>query len=197
MLKKIIRLLLLLILAALLVWAALIGVVVWQENHVGDTETYDAIIVLGAQVKPDGEPSVQLGWRLDTAAEAYKKHPCPVVTCGAQGSDEPAPEGEVMRDYLVAAGVPAEDILVDNASTNTRENIANAAALLNGRAARVLIVTSDYHLPRAIALAEDCGLDATGLGSATLPEYWLKNHAREALAYVKYWLQKYLKLPLD
>lgn len=188
--KKMIRILLILVLLGVLVWAVLIGVVVWQEKHVGDTTSYDAIIVLGAQVRPDYTPSVQLGWRLDTAAEAYKAHKCWVVTCGAQGSDEPAPEGDVMREYLIKAGVAPEDILVDNTSMNTRQNITNAARLLDGRAARVLIVTSDYHLPRAMALARDLGMDATGLGSPTLPEYWLKNHAREALSYVKYWAQK-------
>ena len=62
---------------------------------------------------------------------------------------------------------------------------------------RVLIVTSDYHLPRALALAKDQGLTASGIGSTTLPEYWIKNHFREALSWIKYWGQKYLRLPLD
>ena len=58
------------------------------------------------------------------------------------------------------------------------------------------VVTSDYHVPRALALAEDYGLSATGIGSPCLSEYWIKNHSRETLAWVKYWLKKYLHLNL-
>ena len=48
------------------------------------------------------------------------------------------------------------------------------------------IVTSDYHLPRAMQLARDRGLAAEGLGSPCKPEYWMKNHFREVLAWGKY-----------
>ena len=97
-----------------------------------------------------------------------------------------------MKNYLIRHGVPAEMILTDPDSFNTRENLRNAAVLLRetGEVRKVLIVTSDYHLPRAMALANDEGLEAAGLGSPCKPEYWLKNHAREALSWVKYWLQK-------
>ena len=61
---------------------------------------------------------------------------------------------------------------------------------------RVLIVTSDYHVPRAMAIAQDLGFEAEGLGARCLPERWIKNHAREALAWCKYWAKKYLRLPL-
>jgi len=58
-------------------------------------------------------------------------------------------------------------------------------------------VTSDYHVPRSLALARDLGFQATGLGSPCKQEYWLKNHARELLAWVKYLGMKYLHLPLE
>lgn len=190
--------LLILLLAAILAYLGVVAMVWWKETHLPPTDGYDAIVVLGAQVKADGTPSVQLQWRLDTAYDLWAAHPCPIVTCGAQGSDEPAPEGEVMRDYLAAKGVGEEWLLVDAASFNTRQNLRHAAELLADTGAEtVLIVTSDYHLPRAMALAEDMGLNATGRGSPIKPEYWIKNHAREALSWIKYWGQKYLHLPLD
>ena len=188
---------------AAVVYAGLIGYVCIQEGSVlkavPTAENYDAIIVLGAQVTPDGSPSVQLGWRLDAACEAWKQKKVPIVVCGAQGKDEPMTEAEAMGRYLVSKGVPEEDILKDPESFNTNQNLKNAAELLRELpdVHRVLIVTSDYHVPRSLALARDLGFDACGMGSPCKPEYWLKNHAREALAWCKYWGRKYLHLPLE
>lgn len=190
--------LLCLMLAGMIGYLGIIGMLVWKVNHIPQAEDYDAIVVLGAQVRSDGSLSLQLQWRLDAALEAWQKRQVPIVTCGAQGSNEPAPEAWVMRDYLMEKGVPEEMILTEAASFNTRQNIRHAAELLEGREiATVLIVTSDYHLPRAMALAKDEGLNAAGLGAQTLPEYWIKNYGREGLAWIKYWAQKYLHVPLE
>lgn len=190
--------LLCLMLAGMIGYLGIIGMLVWKVNHIPQAEDYDAIVVLGAQVRSDGSLSLQLQWRLDAALEAWQKQQVPIVTCGAQGSNEPAPEAWVMRDYLMEKGVPEEMILTEAASFNTRQNIRHAAELLEGREiTTVLIVTSDYHLPRAMALAKDEGLNAAGLGAQTLPEYWIKNYGREGLAWIKYWAQKYLHVPLE
>ncbi len=192
MIRKLLKIVLTLLIVGVLCYAGLIAMICIKENNVPELKDYDAIVILGAQVKADGTPSVQLQWRMDTAYELWQEHPCLIVTCGAQGSDEPAPEGEVMRDYLLAKGVPEDQLLVDNTSVNTKQNLQNAAALLKDTGAeKIAIVTSDYHLPRAMALAEDMGLTATGKGSPTKAEYWLKNHAREALSWLKYWYEKY------
>ena len=186
-----------LVLAGILCYAGLIGFVVIREKEANRpmeelTYDFDAIVVLGAQVLPSGEPNTQLQWRLDAALRAFEQKQVPIVTTGAQGRDEPMPEAEAMKSYLTRHGVPAEMILTDPDSFNTRENLRNAAKLLReaGEVRKVLLVTSDYHLPRAMALANDEGLEAAGLESPCKPEYWLKNHAREALSWVKYWLQK-------
>ena len=184
-------------------YCCIIGYLCIQEGSVQKTvpspEQYDAIIVLGAQVLPDGSPSVQLGWRLDAAYEAYQQKPVPVVVCGARGKDEPMTEADAMKQYLTDKGVPDETILKDPDSFNTRQNLKNASDLLKKKTGikKVLIVTSDYHVPRSMAIARDMGFDACGLGSPCKPEYWIKNHAREALAWCKYWGVKYLHLPLE
>ncbi len=197
---KLMKLAMLLILLGILFYLGVVAMVVYREKNVPPAGEYDAIIVLGAQVKPDGEPSLQLQWRLDAAAKAWQERNSLVVVCGAQGSNEPAPEAHVMRDVLIRQGVPAESILMDDKSFNTRQNIGNAVRLMEGHDVdRVLIVTSDYHLPRAMAIAEDAGLEASGLGSPTKLglRFWVKNHGREGLAWIKYWMQKYLHLPLE
>ena len=197
---RLMKLAMLLILLGILFYLGVVAMVVYRTNNVPPAGEYDAIIVLGAQVKPDGEPSIQLQWRLDAAVKAWQERNCLVVVCGAQGSNEPAPEAHVMRDELIRQGVPEDVILMDDKSFNTKQNINNAIQLMEGRDVdRVLIVTSDYHLPRSMALAEDAGLEASGVGSPTKQglRFWVKNYGREGLAWIKYWMQKYLHLPLE
>ena len=201
--SRLLRVLATVLAAGVLCFAGLVGFVVIRENSVAREVSalggdYDAIIVLGAQVLLSGEPNTQLEWRLDAALEAWKAHQVPIVACGGQGADEPLPEAEAMRNYLTARGVPEEMVLMDPDSYNTNQNLQHAGEILKKVPGirKVVIVTSDYHVPRAMALAEDMGFEAAGLGSPCKPEYWLKNHAREALAWVKYWMMKYLHLKL-
>ena len=176
---------------AILAWIGLVIFVTIKEKTVpeADPASTQAIIVLGAQVQPDGSLSVQLQWRLDKALEMYRQNPQPIVVCGAQGTNEPVTEASAMYAYLAANGVKEDDLILEDSSFNTRQNLMNAKKLLGEDVRRVLIVTSDYHLPRALALAADTGFDACGVGSPIKWIYWPKNHFREALAWVKYWLQ--------
>ena len=92
-------------------YGALIGYLCIREAKVlkdaaAIVDDYDALIVLGAQVKPDGTPSVQLEWRLDCAVEVWQKKQVPIVVCGAKGKDEPEPEANAMKSYLMGKGVP-------------------------------------------------------------------------------------------
>ena len=199
-LKRLFKLGLLCMLLGVIFYLGVVAMVCYREKNVPPAGEYDAIIVLGAQVKPDGTLSLQLQWRVDAAAKAWRERRSLIVVCGAQGSNEPATEASVMKAELIRQGVPEEYILMDEESFNTRQNIANAVKLLEGRdVQRVLVVTSDYHLPRAMAIAEDAGLEASGVGSPTKlgVRFWVKNHGREALAWIKYWMQKYLHLPLE
>ena len=81
-----------------LVYLCLFAWVCYAESHLETPPETDVIIVLGAQVKPDGTPSVQLEYRLEAALSAYRDHPQKVVCCGGQAGTEPAPEGRVMAD---------------------------------------------------------------------------------------------------
>ena len=200
MIRKLMKAALILVLLGILFYLGVVGMVIYRQNNLPPVGAYDAIIVLGAQVKPSGEPSLQLQWRIDAAAKAWKERESLIVVCGARGANEPATEASVMRDELIKQGVRADMILMDEKSFNTRQNIANAAKLLEGREVNhVLVVTSDYHLARAMAIAEDAGLSASGVGAPTLQGLrpWVKNQGREGLAWIKYWMQKYLHLPLE
>ena len=203
-LRPALKILMCLVSAGVLAFGLLLAFICIQEGNVPKKvdelgEDFDAVIVLGAQVKPDGVPSVQLSWRLDTAAEVWIKKQVPIVVCGARGKDEPEAEAVTMKRYLEDKGIPSEMILTDPDSFNTEQNLAHAKKLLDeypDSIRKVVIVTSDYHVPRSMALARDLGLSADGIGSPCLREYWIKNHGREALAWCKYWANKYLHLNL-
>lgn len=190
------------LLAGILIYLIALGVLCIRESGIPKDPAgmmYDAIVVLGAQVTPEGIPSLQLQSRLDAARQAWNLHPVPVVLCGAQGKNEPDTEAAVMKAYLTASGIPEAQIRMDTESFNTRQNLNNAGKLLSDLqpGSVILLVTSDYHAPRAAAMARDAGWNVRALGSPCKPEYWLKNHLRETLAWFKYWGMKYFSLPLD
>ena len=181
-----------LVLAALVVLLCLCLILaVWVlETHLPSEEGSDVILVLGAQVKPDGTPSIALERRMTTALGAYRELQRPIICCGARGVNEPAPEGEVMRNWFLSQGCPEEDVIAETGSFNTRENLVNAKAIMQARGCkRALIVTSDYHVPRALALARQEGVDASGRGSPSKPQYFLHNHLREGLSWIKFLME--------
>lgn len=179
--------------AGLLAAAALIGFVYYMETHLPEIKDSDVIIVLGAQVKADGTPSEALRRRMTAALETYREDPQTIICCGAQGANEPAAEGDVMRAWLVDSGVREEDVIAETQSFNTRENLLNARAIMDERGLeQALIVTSDYHVARALALCRQVGIPSTGKGSPSKPEYFIKNHVREGLSWIKFALESML-----
>ena len=194
MLNRIIRRLLvglvLLALLGLLCAAGLMGFVYYKETHLPPVGDSDVIIVLGAQVKEDGTPSVALERRMTAALESYLEKPQLIIVCGAQGINEPRAEGDVMRDWLIEKGVRPEDVVAETASFNTRENLVYARTIMEHRGlSQALVVTSDYHVARALELCRQTGIAATGKGSPSKPEYFIKNHFREGLSWIKLWLE--------
>lgn len=185
---------LLAILVAILCEAALFTAVAVNARRLDDPQPADAILILGARIRPDGTPTPALERRLDRALELYQAGYAPlVITTGARGNDEPMPEADAMRTYLLERGVPADAVLAENASYNTIESLENAKAMLDARGlSSAIIVTSDYHLWRALSMCRDIGLAATGAGSQnalTFPVA-IRNILQETLSWVKYVLTR-------
>ena len=99
----------------------------------------DYVIVLGAKVKPDGTLSKTLKLRLDKALEYAKENPETIlVLSGAKGEDEPCPEAEAMEQYLLGQGAAAEQLLLEEQSFSTVENLAYSKLLIENREQKLL-----------------------------------------------------------
>ena len=191
-LKRALIVLLVLALAAVLAFGVLLGIVLTgsRDSVRGDPRI---MIILGCQVKPWG-PSILLQDRLDKALEYFEAHPDTViVTSGAQGADEPSTEAAAMRDYLVERGVPAEQILLEERSTNTLENIRYSLDVLAEHGydvtADIAVVSNGFHLARVRMIwGRVCGgtysLSTLAAQSSHMPSR-LKMYVREPLALVK------------
>ena len=142
---------------------------------------YDAIMLLGVALRHDDQPTDELRARVKKAAEVYRRYDgsIPVMPCGGATKGHARTEADVMAELLVAEGVPAEAIRKESKSRTTVENFRNAQALL-GDKARVLVVTSDYHVRRAVKTAKRVGLRARGV-AAPLPHdaLWICNRMLE------------------
>ena len=188
------RALLALVCLGAVMFVALVGTVSVCAALERAVEPADCIIVLGARVRPDGTLSDSLRYRCESALAAWREELAPaLIVCGAQGGDEPMPEAIAMRDWLMAQGVPEEAILVEGASFNTEQNLDNARALMDERGWKsAIVVTSEYHLQRALWLARDAGIDACGIPAESphpLPMR-LKDRVREACGWGMYALRK-------
>lgn len=187
------KLVILLLAALVLCYGALEGVILLGRRD-DARRNAPVMIVLGCMVWPEG-PSPALQRRLNTALEYWQTHPeVIVVVSGGQGANEPVSEAQAMFDYLVAHGVPEEQILLEDASTSTKENLLYSIALLEQQGydlsvTPVVIVSNDFHLARVRMLARRCGLDADTLG-APMPDLSsaFYSYNREVFALVKSFL---------
>ncbi len=145
----------------------------------------DYIIVLGSQVHESG-PSTVLKYRLDKAVQYLEENPETVcIVSGGQGANEPFPEAHGMAEYLVAQGIPEERILLEDASLTTEENLRYSRELMNPGAS-IGLVTNNFHVFRALQLAEKEGLEnVSGIAAESTPLYLPNNMLREFFAELK------------
>lgn len=147
----------------------------------------DCILVLGAGVWGEGEnavPSPMLTDRLETALALYEAGAAAkLIMSGDHGRAE-YDEVNVMKAYAVEAGIPSADVFMDHAGFSTYESLYRAREVFQAR--RVLIVTQEYHLYRALYIARALGLEAWGV-SASLRPYAGQNYYdfREVFARAK------------
>lgn len=130
-----------------------------HESVGAETAGRRAAVVLGA-AQYDGEPSPVLRARLDEGARLYEEGQVSivVVTGGNQAGDVTT-EAKAGYDYLRAAGIPDEQLLLEVQGGSTYESLAATARFIDGdEIDEVVLVTDRYHARRATLVAEEVGL---------------------------------------
>ena len=147
---------------------------------------FDYVVIHGAGLLDGDRVSKLLSDRIDKAIEVYGKDPTPpiLIPSGGQGADESISEAEAMRRYLVGKGIPAEHIIAEGESATTYENLANSKAIIDARggSAYTALVTSNYHVYRALRYCRQIGLKCVGVGSRVAFYYWPSALIREYVA---------------
>ena len=144
------------------------------------------LIVLGAQVKGT-KVTKSLAKRLDAAGDYLMKHPDAKAVCtGGQGPGEDITEALAMKQYLVQAGIKEDRILLEEKSVNTYENLKFALDIIGDTEAEVAVVTNNFHVYRAMYLAEHVGFkNIQGIAGKSDQRLLLNYMVREGLALAK------------
>lgn len=146
-------------------------------------EGYDCILILGAKVYGNS-PSAMLQDRLDTGAALYfngvaKK----IIVSGDHGQIE-YDEVNAMKKYLMGLGIPDSDIFMDHAGFCTYDSVYRASYIFGVK--KMVIVTQNFHLPRAMFIADMYGIECVGVSADRNTYYGVAyNYLREVPARIK------------
>ncbi|URW70950.1 YdcF family protein [Lactobacillus kefiranofaciens subsp. kefirgranum] len=137
---------------------------------------YDGI--MGKKVTP------LLAARISRGIEIYQENPgSKLIMSGGRGPGEDIPEAEAMAAYAEKLGIPKADIIIENKSRTTKENLQFLHKLMAPNS-KFCLVTSSYHVYRALVLAKHQGLKCIGYGAKTKLYFTLNAFVREFIAYL-------------
>ena len=153
-------------------------------QEAAELEGVDCILVLGCLVKDNGVPSDMLHDRLRRGVELYDLGASGKLLMSGDHGRDGYDEVDAMKRYAVDAGVESADVFMDHAGFSTYESLYRARDVFCAK--KVIIVTQEYHLYRALYIAEKLGLEAYGV-SADYRSYTgqRSRDIREVLARIK------------
>lgn len=141
-------------------------------------------VVFGAEIYPDGKPSPYVVGRLRLAKQLYDLHKVKAILVTGDHGRWTYDEPDTMRAWLIAQGVPAAKVVADYAGFDTYQSCSRAYRIFGVRHA--ILVSQDFHVPRAVALCRAVGIQADGVGNPQDHNtmYW-RNWGRDQLADTK------------
>ena len=123
-------------------------------------EDADCILVLGAGVR-NNKPTPMLNDRLEVAIQLYKDGKASKIIMSGDHGQEDYNEVGIMKTFAIENGVPSSAIFMDHACFSTYESLYRAKEIF--KAKKVIIVTQDYHLYRALYIGNQLGIEAVGV----------------------------------
>jgi len=156
------------------------------------TFTEDCVLVLGGGLRGE-EILPTLQYRLDKCIDYLQHNPnVPVIVTGGQGRNETICESEAMKRYLVSKGVDANQIIEENQSKNTRQNMQFSKILMDSIFPSgnysVVCITSDFHAYRANLLSKKANLSVSHYNAKTPWYLYPSAYCRETLSFIKMWI---------
>ena len=152
--------------------------------HIRKQRRLDYIVVLGCGVIGDRVTPLLAG-RIEKGLQLLNKNPSArIIMSGGQGPGENLPEGEAMAKYAIDKETAKERIIIENKSVNTMENLRFSKALMEKEKPKIAIVTTSYHVFRALVLAKQCGIRCVGFGARTKWYFTLNAVLREFVGYL-------------
>ena len=176
---------------ALICFLGIEAVIISYPKH--NEKKDDYLIVLGAGLDNGKTPNLILQERLDAAIKCIGENQTQhIVLSGGQGSDEDIPEAQAMSEYLQERGVEKEEIILEDKSKDTNENLKYSKEKIEENSHKSLnevsvkIVTTDFHAFRSSILAKKNGyVNFDNYSSPTVWYFIPSTYTREALAVVK------------
>ena len=156
-----------------------------------ELKNIDCILILGASIKGN-YPSPMLEDRLKQGLSLYKENITPKIIVSGDHMTKDYDEVNVMKDYLVGHGAPSQDVFMDHAGISTYDSVYRAKHIF--KLEKMIIVTQEYHLYRALYIADNLGIEAYGV-SANLRDYTNQEYRdiREIFARTKDFFKTILK----
>ena len=149
----------------------------------------DFIIVLGSRIRKDGSLTPILKGRVDKAIEFSKEQKeknnrdIIFIPSGGKGEDEIISEAEAMKNYLIENGIDESNIIVENKSINTYQNMKYSKELIDQKHnGNIIFSTTNYHVFRSGVIANNQGIDCEGIGSTTKWYFYTNALIREFIA---------------
>lgn len=161
-------------------WFARLHATYTRRSHVDD----DAVIIVLGGAVVDGRPRPTLALRLDVAFELTVDHPQrTLILTGGPLANGPGTEAEAMARYLIDKGLPSQQLLLEQQARNTRENISNSCVLATRESlsGQRCVLTSDYHLYRAVREGRAIGVELTPIPAPVPLPGRLQQWSREVL----------------
>lgn len=186
-LKTVRRTIIAMVTVGMIVGLVCVAVVLSHRSQIVSTEsvtTAPIAIIFGAKVKDDGTPSDILRDRLLMGIDLYDRHVVSKLLLSGDDGQVAYDEVNAMRVFVIDHGVAPSDVFLDHAGFDTFDSVARASKVFG--ITQAILVTQDYHLPRALYFASSFGIRAQGV-SADRQAYRgiLRYELREFLADVK------------